>query len=303
MAVFDDDVTPPRLPDLNPYAAPEVEPTRERPEYRLPGGSYAEPFSIDSVLRRAWVVYKARLGVCLAVVLAAWGANFICSLLMGLLEPFVLRAVASQAEAVAVTIAFRLVGALFQVWVLGGQSLAMVKVARGYDAGFADLLRGGRYFFRMVGAWILFALAVGGAYAALNLPTGILYYLGQRGGVLLGVGVPCALASLVVGTIVWIRLGVFFYALVDRDCGVIESFRISIELTRGHAAEVFALTFLAGLISLLGLLALCVGFLLTYPFGVLLTAGTYVSLADEKAREAGAKPGLRSDLEFLDFEP
>src|SRR4051812_14004887 len=78
---------PPDFPgdSENPYAPPMAE-LRGRPDLiieSVPGTSI--PPTVDAVLTRAWQIYKARLGICMGIVLGVLGMNWAFSFLLNML--------------------------------------------------------------------------------------------------------------------------------------------------------------------------------------------------------------------------
>lgn len=82
----------------------------------------------------------------------------------------------------------------------------------------------------------------------------------------------------VIGTVLFIVPGIylalrlqFFYAsMVDEDTGIIESFKRSWEITKGHTLELFIIMLIAIAINLIGTLALLIGLFVTIPLTVLM---------------------------------
>ena len=92
-----------------------------------------------------------------------------------------------------------------------------------------------------------------------------------------------------------VRLGQFPFLIIDRDAGVLESHRLSWELTRGRAATVF-LVYLAQLtINLAGLLTFYVGLFVTLPLTSLVTAVTYNALCGHPAATVPPRPGTADE--------
>jgi uncharacterized membrane protein len=62
------------------------------------------------------------------------------------------------------------------------------------------------------------------------------------------------------------------------DLGVIDAFKLSSDLTEGHRGQLFLLWLLAGLFAIAGILALCVGLLVTGPVAWCVLTAAYLRL-------------------------
>jgi hypothetical protein len=83
------------------------------------------------------------------------------------------------------------------------------------------------------------------------------------------------LVSLAAGAYLHARFGFFQAAMVDRDMGVVEAFKESSRLTRGNRWTVIGLGIVIGLVNLGGMLALCIGLILTIPLTTLAWYAAY----------------------------
>ncbi len=114
-----------------------------------------------------------------------------------------------------------------------------------------------RYSLRLLGAGAL-ALAV--VLAALFIVLWLSYVLRSAAPVLSGiVAIIVVLAGLVIGTLYSLAP----YVIVDRDAGIIEGFRQSRRLTRGHLREMWGLYGLDNFLSVIPLLGSFISIILT----------------------------------------
>jgi uncharacterized membrane protein len=116
------------------------------------------------------------------------------------------------------------------------------------------------------------------------------------GPVAIGVG---AFAGAVVSVVLALRMSQFYYLIIDRDAGILESLQASAEITRGKAAMLFVIYLLNGAINIAGMLACGVGLIFTLPFGVLLLIVTYLALTGQPTADPYAKGEPLVDLEPL----
>jgi uncharacterized membrane protein len=75
------------------------------------------------------------------------------------------------------------------------------------------------------------------------------------------------------------RIFQFYYLVIDRNAGVLDSIRLSWELTRGRAGTIILVYLLQIALGIAGFLALCVGAIFTLPLSSLLLVVTYLALA------------------------
>jgi len=78
-----------------------------------------------------------------------------------------------------------------------------------------------------------------------------------------------SLATVVLSAFFYARFGFFQAAMVDRNMGVLEAFRESSRLTRGNRWTVIGLFIVVLLITLAGMMMLCIGLIFTIPLTTL----------------------------------
>ncbi len=271
---------PPRFPDdlTNPYSAPEAE---------IGPGQYAgyglspTPFTVGDVLSRSWQIFKPQMWKCIGVVVFLIVLNFAGQMLLNLVPVLVPRDVDPRVGSAVFFIMW--IGVmLLQIWLGIGQALFMLRVARGQDSSFNDVFQGGRWILPVIGASLVFGLAIGGVIALCMIPALITMAAlgGNQGAALVVFGV-CALIAVVVLIVVTLRLSQFYYLIIDRGAGVMESLRLSVEVTRGNAGNLLVLGFMTWIINIAGALACLVGLFFTMPFTVLLFPVAYLALTGQ----------------------
>jgi hypothetical protein len=293
---------PYRFPEdpANPYSAPEAELT---PVSRYaPGPRGDAPFSASMVIGQAWEIYRDRLAIVLPVGLIPIGIIW--------LYVFVGNMMAQQVDqsapmAILAMLAFNIGQVALQLWLTIGQSVALLKVARGEDAEVADVFRGGAYLLRYVGATIVLGLTCLGIFAVCLAPGGLVFAVGGRDAST--AGIVALVIGGVIGLVAWIvisvRLYQYTYLIIDRDAGVMESLRGSWELTRGHTLELIGLMIIAGLIAMSGVFACFVGIIFTIPLSMLIYACIYVALNGEVPGGIVLKRVGGHDPDFPEFSP
>lgn len=295
------DPFPPR-DEANPYAPPETDlaPT-------LPGSPLAaaqglvEPFTVGEVIGRAWRIYQARFGTCIAIVIGVGAINVGYSIAGNLLlSPLTAQRI-PPAAFVAAQIAFMLGSYALSFWLTAGETLALIKLARDQDASFDDVFSGGRYFWRFVGSTLLVGLIAIPILIVCAIPAGIAA-LATMGVQDTTVRIAAIAAGAVVGFVafyyVMLRLYLYSFVLIDRDCGAVEAIQGSYEITRGHVLTLFSIGLVGGLIGLAGVLACGIGLIFTFPLSMLIMSCAYVCLTGTARTYHGKLP--RTDIEFTD---
>ncbi len=103
--------------------------------------------------------------------------------------------------------------------------------------------------------------------------------------ILFGIMITVGLLLLIVpGIYLATRFGYFLHAIVDKNCGIMDSFKYSTELTRNNKMNIFVLALLTILVAIAGILALIVGLLWAYPTIYLALTIAYCCLHHGKSR-------------------
>jgi hypothetical protein len=156
------------------------------------------------------------------------------------------------------TIVGIVVGAFFRV----GLVRINLAAARGQKPNFADLFSGGPLFLRMVGLQLLLMVA---------------YLVG------------CA--AFVVGMVfVALALCLADYYAVDANMGVIDAMKASYEATKGNRGNIFVFGLVVFGISLVGMLACCVGVLIAGAVASVAMAIIYTRLSGRGGAAAPPQP-------------
>jgi GYF domain 2 len=123
-----------------------------------------------------------------------------------------------------------------------GLNRIALNVVSGDDFSIGMLFSQGAKLIRMTGASLLFYLMVGVGFVLLIVP----------------------------GVYLAMRFGFYSNAIVDRNMGVIESLKYSSDLTKNNRLNMFGVGCMMFVITLAGILALCVGLLFAVPVVTLL---------------------------------
>ena len=213
------------------------------------------------ILSQAWEIYKDQLGLLVGASVVFWVITFGIAMVGSVIQNLLTLALAGPPGrggnpfamgigAVGLMLIFQVINVAVGAYLQAGLHVLLLRVARRENAEFVDLFSGGRFFWRYFWGTLLFQIALG---------FGLLFLL-------------------VPGIILALMFWPVYYVLVDRDTGVIESFRLASEITTGNYMAAFIL-FLASIgLQLLGILALCVGWIFTLPLGELLFAVAYCGM-------------------------
>ena len=253
---------------VNPYQSPLAPSTVTGAGY---AGRAVAPTLLDlsDVFSRAWTIYKNQMGICIAAILIVGAINFGLGMIDNAISSAVEVGGRDPSAAAAVSIFCSLVTNLIAVWIGIGETLFFLKVARGHPVNFGELFQGGPWFLTTLFAGILAGLAV---------------FLGL-------------MLCIVPGIIFALMFSQFWYVIVDRNAGIIESLGLSKRLTDGNKVTLLGIYLLVFLINLGGLLACCIGLLFTASFTTLLGAVIYLALTGQPTADMQYRAG------FVPFAP
>ncbi len=238
----------------NPYRAPTayaegIEPTTGR----VTRVFNPTVINVGDVINRSWQIFRPNMGICVGVFVTVMVANGAVSVLGNVVTSMMTAMGNNELVMLSWIVWNGLAQQLFSVWLGLGLTLFMLKLARGEDASFGDLLGGGQY-----------------------LLTGILTQLLVGLIVVLGV-----LACVIPGIILMLMFSQFYYVIIDRNTGVIDTLSLSKQATTGNKLNLFLLYLVAAGIAILGLLAFCVGYLFAMPLINVMLAVAYLSMTGQ----------------------
>lgn len=257
---------PPTSPPASPFGpagADTANPYQSPGDYTpLPGGAYPAvgasgqiqptPIDMNDVLSRTWTIYKERLGTCILGGLIIIGINFGLSGAEQLVRAVVEAATRSPAAGMLALILAQLAGMFVVYWIIAGQIIYFLKIARGQQATAQDLFTGGPYFINLLVAAILVGLMTMVGFVACVVP----------------------------GIILFLMFSQFLFFIVDRNAGILDSLSLSNEFTRGNKLTLFLLGLVVGLVGML-VACTCVGYFFVVPFGMLLQAVVYLAMTGQ----------------------
>jgi hypothetical protein len=250
---------PPADPS-NPYAAPtagwnEVAQITagEALEEITPG---SEALDATACIKRGFQLTTRNFGTILLVLLVYMGVNLIAGVALtamdsslGLTTQEIVVPSASESpqeaqirEFVAKfqtrqSVPHQLITQLLGLFLFIGVIRIGLNLVSGKEASVGMLFSGAKKVLPVIGAYIIFAAAVAVGLMLLIVP----------------------------GIYIFLRYGQFFYAMIDKDMGIIESFKYSSSITTNNRMNLFVLTLLYILVVFAGFLALCLGIFFAIP--------------------------------------
>lgn len=233
----------------NPYQSPSAH--AMAPAYTPTQGEFTPTrIDLEDVFSRTWTIFKEQWGTCLAA--------FVVVLVINVVTQIPLRVLKGLTQAdlsmLPLLILAYIIVNLFTFWVGLGQALYFLKIARGEPAELSDLFTGGRYFLPVLGAAILTTLIV-----------------------------MCGLVLLIIpGIILALMFSQYYYLILDRDVGVMDSLSISKDLTDGNKLTLFLVGLVMSAIFCVIVVLTCgIGFLAVGPFMTLLFPVTYLAMTGQ----------------------
>lgn len=244
---------PPAADPANPYSTPdstwtETAPVRqgEALEEIVPG---SEPIDVGGCVKRGFELTVRNFGMLLLVGIIYIGVTIAASAVMGLVDYSMGWGQSTQrvfhSESGQTSFSYHQAGSplnmiinhAVSVFLALGATRIALNVVSGREFSIGMLFGGGKKLLPAFGAGILYMLMV-----------------------IVGL-----LLLIVPGVYLAIRYGQYLHAMVDRDLGVMESFRYSSSITTGNRLNLFLLALLFIAIALVGIIACCVGLFFAVP--------------------------------------
>ncbi len=238
----------------NPYASPAAFPAPATPF--ATGHGELNPTIIDfgDIFSRTWEIFKVHWGMCLVVLVIVFLINMAFNVTVSVGMNLMAMAGGDPFLALAFSLVGNVCTTLFGIWLSIGQTIYFLKICRGQQAEIGEIFRGGPYFLPVLGASILVGLIVILGFALLIVP----------------------------GVIFSLMFAQYYYLIIDRKVGVMESLDVSRQLMVGNKLTLFAINLVATLLGMLVILCTCgLGALAVVPFLALLYAVVYLAITGQ----------------------
>lgn len=194
-------------------------------------------FSKTDLLKEAWALFKKNLNILLGLI-GVYIAYYIAQWLISYLFP----------QSILATLFSLIFVVLFLVIQLGAYNM-ILKIVDGKKAALQDL-----YTYPNIAMKVLRNI-VAGIIVGFMVVIGLIFFI-------------------VPGIYIAIRLMFFTYYIVDKDAGVIDSIKMSWELTKNGVVNLFLLALIFFVINFIGAI-LIIGLAVTMPLTFLATALLY----------------------------
>ena len=266
----------------NPYQAPAEVSADIRYAY-VPGAAGIQPTRIDigDVLSRAWTIYKVHWGMCALVLFIVYAITFLISLFVNGVSSAVIQFAPGPAGVIMGQIVMQVINQLVGLWINLGMTLFMLNVARGKPPSIGDLFMGGRYLLTAVGSSLIMFVIFGSVAMVLVGPgLAALMAIGPEPlpVILLVAG---GTVALIVFFVIFLMISQYMFLIIDRNAGPLESLMLSRELTAGNRLMIFLLFLVSIPLSMIGMLACCVGMLFTMSFFMLALSVQYLLMTGQ----------------------
>ncbi len=273
---------PPQTPpagEQNPYQSPPSYPGQQA--YEHPGGGAREPYrctpiDIGDVLTRSWEIYKTQMALVIGGVVICGLINYAAQMAVNFLNMGLQAAQVNEIAIIAVNVMMIIMQVLFQSWIGIGQTMLLLRIAKGESASLGTIFEGGRYLVRTILASLLFGLIGFAVVIVCAIPAGAAYLATKEPGVGIAVFIACYIFPAAYLGLTFMQ---YFYLIVDHDLGAVESLTASREITRGNKLSIFAILLIGMLLYFAGVLACCVGAIFTGPYVMLSLAVMYLCMS------------------------
>lgn len=238
----------------NPYASPVT----SHSSVSVSSGGY-QPMAADfgDIFSHAWQAFKPNIGTLVGATVIVFGISIGFSIVTSITESMAQQN--DQAAFLVLTGVLNLASSLFNMFVGIGMARICIGVARFQPVNVGMLFSGGDAFLGVLGGTILFGFGAFFGFLLLIIP----------------------------GLIFLVLMWPYYYFIVDRQCGVFESFSRAFEVGKLNWVTSLVLGIASMVISLAGLLALVVGLLFTGPFVGVLFATAYLMMKGERPGQPG----------------
>jgi len=276
---MDPNLPPDYLDFDNPYAPPQSAFAPQAAPRPLGG----IPFTVSDVFNWSWAIFSERMWPCIYIFWGYAAVSWALSVGMQILLSSLMAIVREPVFFLFLNTIITLVNMVVQVWLGIGMSLGLLKIARREPVSFEVLFTGGQ----AVVSTIMAAIVAGGIIGVplIILASGLIVlfvtgiqHMDSWGALILFV-LGCGLTAVFLFYMM-ARLMQFYYLVMDRNLGVLDSIQLSWQLTRGRAATIILVYLLQIVVNLAGLLACCVGLIFALPLSSLLNIVTYLALSE-----------------------
>lgn len=270
--------------DFDPYSPPKAEQNKPVATEMI---GLAKDFTTGDVLSRSWQIFRSRMGLVIGTWLASVILGNVPNLIFAAISPGDPNAPPSPLSILVV-----IISAIFGVYLHCGLFTFLINLASGRKAQFKDLFRGGPIVIKVILGGLLLGVA---GFALFAVGFGMIFVLLEVAG---GLGIAGVIGLICVASVIFTRFSQYFYLLVDREVGVMESFNLSSQLMKGRFWQYYMLLLTCGLINMLTIFSLGIGLLLTIPLSLIASAVFYLAITGQPVADPMAF-NINSQDEFV----
>ena len=270
--------------DFDPYSPPKAEQNKSVATNMI---GLARDFTTGDVLSRSWQILRSRMGLVIGTWLASVILGNVPNLIFAGISPGDPNAPPSPLSILVV-----IISAIFGVYLHCGLFTFLINLASGRKAQFKDLFRGGPIVIKVILGGLLLGVA---GFALFAVGFGMIFVLLEVAG---GLGIAGVIGLICVASVIFTRFSQYFYLLVDREVGVMESFNLSSQLMKGRFWQYNIFLLACGLINLATIVTLFTGLLLTIPLSMIASAVFYLAITGQPVADPMAI-GASSQEDFV----
>lgn len=263
----------------NPYAAPSEYGVAAPGYVAAPGALGHAIIDFGDVFSRTWAIFKEQWPMCLAVALLGW----ILSTVVFVVLVYAPVIVGVLAENEVIMILGFVVGYLFSLafmaWMMVGVCKVLLRIARGEEVNIAEIFSGASHVIPVFLAGLLIMLIGYGTLFVFMLPGLVLGLVSpELGMVVLVLGM---VAGYVLMFIVMLMFSQAFLLIIDRNVGVVDSLKISKQITTGNKLTLFLLWLVGMFLYMVSLIPCGLGIFVSIPFFGLMIAVVYLAMTGQ----------------------
>lgn len=196
----------------NPFQSPQTESPMFRSQVEA-GAIVPTRIDLGEVFGHAWVIFKDQWQTVFGAVLLVWVINFVVSMAVS-------TTISASDNNAALILILQLASMILSAYLSIGIIKVLIGVARGQQTSFSDLFTDGKLILPYLLASLLVSAIVSIGFLLLVVP----------------------------GVILLLMLSQYAFLIVDRQMGVIDSLKVSAEVTKGNRLTLLAI----GLVAILG---------------------------------------------------
>jgi len=243
---------------INPYASQSNTPGSSSLD---PTGELSvQPIDIGWTFKASWELFKVQFGpligiflIMMAVSSLVAGLFFILRLVLLAINGFNPPADPFSTQEIAFELVNNLTTQLVNLWIGIASIRMLLQIARNQPVDFGLFLQSTPFMLRSFLATMLFGL--------MTLAGLILF--------------------IVPGFYVMLTYWNYNYFIVDRNCGVMESFRLAGKHAAGNRLSVLVLALIFFGLGVLGMMAFCIGWIVTTPLSMLMMVIAYLTMTGQ----------------------